>query len=167
MYKKLLLLAAITGCMQAQALDQVYRCGNEYTNDPARARERPCQLLEGGNVTVVQGTRPASRPAAARPASAPRAATAAGTPGSSAAEQRARESDARLILEAELRKAQARKAELQREYHHGEPAKQVTELANLGLYQQRVAGMQAEIARVDSDIAGIQRELSRLPQPAD
>ena len=36
---------------------RIYRCGNAYTNDVAEAQARGCRLLEGGNVTVVQGTK--------------------------------------------------------------------------------------------------------------
>jgi len=173
MYKKLLLLAAMTGCAHAAlAQDRIYRCGNEYTNDTSQTRNRNCKPIEGGNVTVVQGTRPAAhsgnakRPAggAARPAPA---AAPASPPKASSAEQRARESDARLILDAELRKAETRKAELQRDYNNGEPARNALEIRNPALYNQRIADMKAEMARVDSDIAGIQRELSRLPAPSN
>jgi len=54
----LLLIAAAVPAVQAQ--DRIYRCGNEYTNNAQQAKERGCKLVEGGNVTVVQGTRPAS-----------------------------------------------------------------------------------------------------------
>lgn len=172
MYKKLLLLAVMAGGAHAAlAQDRIYRCGNEYTNDTSQARSRNCKLIEGGNVTVVQGTKPsASSGSGSRPASATPRATAAAPaspPKSNTAEQRARESDARMILDTELRKAEARKAELQRDYNNGEPPKTTNELANLGLYNQRVANMKAELTRVDSDIAGIQRELSRLPAPSN
>ena len=44
------------GTAVAQGVDAIYRCGNEYTN--ARdAAKRGCKLVEGGNVTVVEGTR--------------------------------------------------------------------------------------------------------------
>jgi hypothetical protein len=41
-----------------------------------------------------------------------------------AADQRAKDSDTRLILESELKKAEARHAELLKEYNSGEPEKQ-------------------------------------------
>ena len=42
----------------AFAQDRIYRCGNEYTNNATQAKERGCKLVEGGNVTVIQGSRP-------------------------------------------------------------------------------------------------------------
>ena len=62
-------LTVIAAMLQpAWAQDRIYRCGNEYTNNAQQAKERGCKLVEGGNVTVVQGTRPASTaaPAAGR-----------------------------------------------------------------------------------------------------
>ncbi|MGE8318483.1 MAG: hypothetical protein ACN6O3_07010 [Comamonas sp.] len=172
MYKKLLILAAMAGCAQgALAQDRIYRCGNEYTNDLSQARSRNCKLIEGGNVTVVQGTRPSPAASGAAPkpaASTPRAAAPApASAKANTAEQRARESDARMILESELRKAEARKAELQREYNNGEPQKNALEMRNPAFYNQRISDMKTEMTRVDSDIAGIQRELSRLPAPSN
>ena len=107
----LLLIAATVPAVQAQ--DRIYRCGNEYTNNAQQAKERGCKLVEGGNVTVVQGTRPASAAApAAGGAAAPSSATSpANAPRVSNNEQKSRDSDARAILESELRKAETRHAE--------------------------------------------------------
>ena len=59
-------LTVIAAMLQpAWAQDRIYRCGNEYTNNAAQAKERGCKLVEGGNVTVVEGTRPAAAPAGA------------------------------------------------------------------------------------------------------
>ena len=103
----LLLIAAAVPAVQAQ--DRIYRCGNEYTNNAQQAKERGCKLVEGGNVTVVQGTRPASAAAPAAGgggAAAPSSATSpANAPRVSNNEQKSRDSDARAILESELRKA--------------------------------------------------------------
>ena len=173
MYKTLFLGVVITSCAHvALAQDKIYRCGNEYTNDSSQAHGRNCKLIEGGNVTVVKGTRPAAANTGAGGRSAgtsSHSAASASTspPKTSTAEQRARESDARMILDSELRKAETRKAELQREYNNGEPQKTTNELVNQALYNQRVANLKSELTRVDSDISGIQRELSRLPTPSN
>jgi hypothetical protein len=79
------------------------------------------------------------------------------------ADQRARDGEARAVLEDELRKARERQARLLQDYNDGEPEKQGGEARNYQKYLDRVAEMKAEIARNDSDIAGIQREISRLP----
>ena len=82
---------------------------------------------------------------------------------STPAEQKARDADARLILEAELKKAEARQAELLKEWNNGEPEKLGPEHRNHQKYLDRVAELKATIARNESDIAGIQRELGRMP----
>ena len=66
-------------------------------------------------------------------------------------------------LKSELRKAESRHAELQKEYNNGQPEKQGSEGRNYQKYLDRVTEMKAEIARNESDIAGIRRELGRLP----
>ena len=78
-------------------------------------------------------------------------------------EQRARDSDSRAILEAELKKAEARQADLSAEFNKGEPEKRGDESRNYQKYTDRVADLKSSLARNESDIAGIKRELSRLP----
>ena len=59
MKKTLLTLWIIAALpVAAFAQDRIYRCGNEYTNNATQAKERGCKLVEGGNVTVIQGSRP-------------------------------------------------------------------------------------------------------------
>ncbi|QDL55210.1 hypothetical protein [Rhodoferax aquaticus] len=139
------------------AQERIYRCGNEYTNTITEAQAKTCKLISGGNVTVV----PAAKTAAS---SAPKVATPS-QPGQrvDANDQRAKDSDARLILESELKKAEARQAELLKEFNNGEPEKQGAEARNHQKYLDRVAELKANIARNESDIAGIRREISRLP----
>ena len=166
----LLLIAAAVPAVQAQ--DRIYRCGNEYTNNAQQAKERGCKLVEGGNVTVVQGTRPASAAAPAPAAggggaAAPSSATSpANAPRVSNNEQKSRDSDARAILESELRKAETRHAELLKEYNNGAPERNALDLRNPQRYTDRTAELKASLARSESDIAGIKREIARLPAPA-
>ncbi|CAN5577140.1 hypothetical protein BH11PSE7_BH11PSE7_34850 [soil metagenome] len=158
--KRLLLLplaAILLVANSANAQDRIYRCGNEYTNNVAEAQSRNCKLIEGGNVTVVQGPR-APAAGSVKLASATQAGQRV-----DAGEQRARDSDARAILEAELKKAQARQAELLKEYNNGEPEKRGDEARNFQKYTDRVAELKSGISRNDSDIAGIKRELERAP----
>lgn len=156
----LLMAGAQTGAM---AQERIYRCGNEYTNTVSEANAKNCKLISGGNVTVVQGQKPAASggggagggvKVASAPSSAPRIDTA---------DQRAKDSDARLILESELKKAEARQLELQKEYNNGEPEKLGPEARNHQKYLDRVAELKAALARNESDMAGIRRELGRLP----
>lgn len=155
----ILLLVFPAGSALAQ--ERIYRCGNEYTNNAQSARQRGCTVVEGGNVTVVQGPRPAPASAAPNVVTAPIGASAP-RPAGDSADQRARDSDAKAILAQELKRAEARQAELQREYNNGEPEKQGSEARNYQKYLDRVAELKAAIARNESDIAGIKRELGRL-----
>jgi len=158
----LLLIAASAPAAWAQ--DRIYRCGNEYTNNAQQAKERGCKLVEGGNVTVLQGSRPA---AAAAPAAGGGAAASPSSPPSaprvSTNDQKARDADARAILESELRKAEARHAELVKEYNGGAPERNALDLRNPQRYMERTAELKASVARSESDIAGIKREIARLP----
>ena len=147
----LLCFASTLGMAQA-ADNQVYRCGNEYTNTVNEAEAKNCKLLSTANVTVIPGVKVPPKPAssAARP---------------EAADQSAKNNDARLILETELKKAQNKQAEQIKEYNNGEPERLGTETRNYQKYLDRVAALKAAITRTDADIAGIQRELARLDKP--
>ena len=152
----------------AAAQGPIYRCGNEYTNTVPEAQKGNCKLVEGGNITVIQGFRPpvaSSAPRAGGNGQQPVRVVAAPQAGGrvDAADQKARDSDARLILESELKKAEARQAELSREYNNGEPEKRGDEARNFQKYLDRVAELKASLQRNESDIAGIRRELERLP----
>lgn len=150
-----MLLLALCASASAQAQDRIYRCGNAYTNTVTQEQAKNCKLLEGGNVTVVQGTRPAK--ASSQPS------TASSGPRVNTAEQKTRDADARLILQSELQKAEALQAELLKEYNNGAPEKRADETRNDRRYLDRVAELKAKLARNESDIEGIRRELERLP----
>ncbi len=160
-YFALSLVSFFTGASLAQ--ERIYRCGNEYTNNVKDAKSGNCKLVEGGNVTVIQGNRPPTT-APVRTASAPQSSSNSGQRVDNS-EQRTRDSESRSILEAELKKAETKQAELLKEYNNGEPDKQGSEGRNYQKYLDRVAELKASIARNDSDIAGIKRELGRNPTP--
>ena len=112
---------------------------------------------------MVNGTSPAPVSAGSPPsAPAPRVAVAAPTSRSDSSEQRARDADAKRILEQELSRAESRHAELLKEYNNGEPDKIGGEARNYQKYLDRVAELKASIARNQSDIDGIRRELARV-----
>ena len=146
------LLASLVGTTSwAQA--KIYRCGNEYTNTVTEAQAKSCKLISGGNVTVVQS----NKPAASRAASGAQPGTR-----TDSADQRAKDSDSRMILESELKKAETRQVELVKEYNNGEPERLASEARNQQKYLERAAELKANIARNESDIDGIRRELGRL-----
>ncbi len=154
-------LLTLTSALGAQTLDRVYRCGNEYTNKPADPKA--CKLIEGGSVSVIPGTKVQTSPVST--SSAPRASGSAGQK-VDANDQRTRDSDARAVLEAELKKAEARLAGLKAEYKDGQPDKLGPESSNYQKYLDRTADLKASVARTESDIAGIRRELGRAPAPS-
>ena len=97
-----LLLAA-----QAAAPGVVYRCPGPpvlYTDalTPQEARERNCRTIEGAPVTIVQQRAPAAASAPPPPAARPTETRV------DPAAQRARDSDARRILNQELRREEQR-----------------------------------------------------------
>jgi hypothetical protein len=150
-------LAVLSCVTTVWAQDRIYRCGNEYTNTVTEAQAKSCKLISGGNVTVVQAHKSSTNRAAA-----------ASQPGQrvDSGDQRAKDSDSRLILESELKKAEARRAELLREYNNGEPEKLGPETRNNQKFLDRVAELKANISRNENDIDGIRRELSRVPAAA-
>lgn len=165
----LLGLASVVSGAQAQGV--IYRCGNEYTNvaTPAEAKARGCKTMAGGNITVVEGTKVSGGAAARAPGShaapataSPASPAAAAAPKVSVDDQRARDNNARAILDAELRRTETRLAELRKEYNDGEPEKLGPETRNHQKYLDRVAELKANIARAEDDIAGIKRELGRI-----
>ena len=147
------------------AAAEVFRCvgadgkSTEYINNAKEAQQRGCKTMQGGNVTVVQGV-PVQRAPVVRIASvgSPSGNRIEGSP-----DQKARDSDSRSILQSELKKAESKLAEQQKEFNNGEPEKQGIEGRNYQRYLDRVADLKDGIARNQSDIAGLKREISRLP----
>jgi hypothetical protein len=134
----------------------MYRCpGDLYTNalSAKEAKEKGCRTLEGTPITVISAPK--------------RAGSAAPSPSAAANRidpqlQRSRDSDARRILEAELRREEDRLTELRKEYNNGEPERLGNE-RNYQKYLDRTADLKASIARKESDIAAIKRELAKVP----
>ena len=130
--------------------------GNDYNNtlSPKEAKDKGCKTIEGAPITIIQGPKP--RPATAgSPASAGPAASRIDP-----AEQRARDSDAKRILEAELKREEDRLAAMKAEYNNGEPERLGNE-KNFQKYMDRVGEMKAAILRKESDIVAIKRELTK------
>jgi hypothetical protein len=143
----------------------VYRCPGppvEYTDQitPAQAAARNCRTIENAPITIVTPIKPTPRPGVS-PAAASRPANGARV---DPAEQRARDSDARKILESELRKEEDALAALQKEFNNGEPERLGSE-RNYQRYLDRVEDMRNAIARKQADIAAVKRELAKLPPP--
>ncbi len=170
-----LALAAAAGAACAQTVAPVrsggaapvYRCpGNPvlYTDtlSAKEAKDKGCHALEGAPITIVQGFKPRAA-AGPAPAPTPRAVAGPARAHVSAVEQRSRDSDARQILETELRTEQERLAALQKDYNNGEPERQGNE-RNYQKYVDRVAELKAAISRKEGDLVAIRREIAKLPK---
>lgn len=156
-------LAAALACVGgagAQEGTVTYRCpNNDYKNtiSAKEAEKLGCKKLEGAPVTVIQMTKP--RPAGT---AVPAAAAGSGAARVDPSAQRARDSDARRILENELRAEEERLATLKKEYNNGQPERLGNE-QNYQKYVDRVGQLSAAITRKEADIAAIRRELQKLP----
>jgi hypothetical protein len=144
---------------------EVYRCpGNPvlYTDTltAKEAKDKGCRTLEGAPITVVQGLRPARQ---GTPVPKVEGGARSGDEKISANDQRARDNDSRRILQDELKREEERLAALQKEYNNGEPERLGDE-RNYQKYLDRVADMKADIARKESDVAALKRELAKLSQ---
>jgi len=153
-------LGALLLCVGGAALADtatVYRCPGPpilYTDQitAQQAKDRGCRTIEGAPITVVSPPRQRPTAAAARPESSK----------VDAGEQRARDSDARKILEAELRREEVKLAELQKEFNAGEPDRRGDE-RNYQRYLDRLEELKAAIDRTQTDVAALRRELSKQP----
>jgi hypothetical protein len=142
----------------------LYRCpGNDYRNTitSREAEKLGCRKVEGAPVTVIQSTRP--RTSTATP-TATTSATASGVRVDPVA-QRQRDSDARRILENELRAEETKLAAMEKEFNGGQPERLGDE-KNYQKYLDRVADMRSAIERKQIDIAALRREIQKLPPPA-
>ena len=139
----------------------MYRCpGNDYKNtiSAKEAEKLGCHKVEGAPVTVIQTVRP--RTGASVPSST------VGVSGGKVdpVAQRARDTDARRILENELKSEEAKLAEMEKEFNDGQPERRGDE-KNFQKYLDRVAEMRSAIARKQIDIAALKREIQKLPSP--
>ena len=168
--ESVILLGLVVWAGQSAAQGTVFRCkGNEYVASVKDSKNGDCKLMEGGNVTVVQGTRanlPAAEPIKVASAAPKATSSSSGQRSEGSSEQRSRDSDARVILESELKRSEAKQAELLKEYNNGEPDRGALDIKMPQRYIERVAEMKASIARLSSDIEGIKRELGRNPGAA-
>ena len=172
-----ILAAALPGQVQAQnsaAGTVVFRCPGSpplFTNSlsDAEIKEKGCRPIDSTPITVFRGAAPrvvntaavgSTAATSANPAvPASRPAEARVDP----AEQKARDTDSKRILAAELRKEEERLVGLHKEFNAGEPERRGDE-RNYQKYTDRVSEMKASIARKEGDIVSIKREIAKLPQ---
>ena len=109
---------------------------------PEEAQARKCRVLEGAPVTIPGTSVQASGAAAS-------GVSGVGSSRVDPQEQKARDADARRILEAELRREETR-------------LQQALQDSRQSLSAEKASEARAAVARVQGDIQAIQRELNRL-----
>lgn len=151
----LLLVVCTTG--QAQQ-DSYYKCLDERgaTTVTNVGNGKGCTKV---NVDPVVIPKAPNTPTGAR--SQAQAPTPSTFPKIDNATQKSRDSDRRRILEDELRDKEARLTDLKREYNNGEPERQGNE-RNYQRYLDRTARLKEDIARAESDISSIRREIGKV-----
>jgi hypothetical protein len=150
----------------AWAAEAVYRCGNDYTNDAQRAKKDKCLLLDSGAVVTVpmhKRTMDVQKQAAsgihAKPSflagvQAGQASGKTATPPAPSELQQKRDSDAKLIIESELKKTEVQLADLRRQFD-------LTPANVSGSDLDKKTGLKQQIARHEADIVSLKRELKR------
>jgi hypothetical protein len=148
----------------AQAQGTVYRCPGPpvlYTDalSAKEAHDKGCRTIEGTPITVVQTPRPRAAANAASPA-------ADGARGADsridAGQQRVRDDERRRVLQAELRQAEERLANAQKEFNNGQGERRGDE-RNYQKYLDRMAELKDSVARYEADVQALKREIAKLP----
>ena len=156
---------ACCGAAWAAGNGQVYRCPGPpvlYTDtiSAKEALDKGCRTIEGTPITIIQG----GKPKTASPANTASASKGGGEGAKvDPVEQRNRDSDAKRILDSELRREEDALAMLKKEFNNGEPERRGDE-RNYQRYLDRVNEMKEAIARKELDVASIKRELGKLPK---
>jgi hypothetical protein len=169
------LLAALPALAQAQ----IWRCEGangtvEYSNNPSSGRDAKCRPMDLPAITTIPAPKLPAQPAARTvspggsgggPQGASGSAAATPSPASfprvDAASQRTRDADRRRILEDELKKEESRLTDLRAEFNGGEPERRGDE-RNYQKYLDRVQRLKDDIARTESSVASLRREMAAL-----
>jgi hypothetical protein len=158
------LLAALPALAQAQ----IWRCESangtiEYSNNPSSGRDAKCRPMDLPAITTIPAPKLPGSGGGAQGASGSAAATPspASFPRVDAASQRTRDADRRRILEDELKKEESRLVDLRAEFNGGSPERRGDE-RNYQKYLDRVQRLKDDIARTESSVASLRREMAAL-----
>ena len=161
---------ALFAAMPSVASAQIYRCENngvvEYSNNPASGRDTKCRTVDLPNITTIPAPKLPAQPAGggtARPPGASANPTPASFPRVDTGAQRTRDSERRKILEDELKKEEMRLTELRSEFNGGEPERRGDE-RNYQRYLDRVQRLKDDIARSESAVSSLRREMAALKE---
>jgi hypothetical protein len=141
------------------ATAQVYRCDSDSGVPLSQNAPGPrCKQLDLPSLSTIPAPKLPAQPARQAPAAS---GAAASFPRVDASAQKSRDSDRRAILGDELRTEETRLAELRAEYNNGEPERQGNE-RNYQRYLDRVQRLKEDIARTETSIASLRRELGSV-----
>eukprot|EP00042_Codosiga_hollandica_P061005 m.922407 g.922407 ORF g.922407 m.922407 type:complete len:164 (-) comp98226_c0_seq1:187-678(-) len=162
MLNRLLAPLFVLASLGAQAQGTVYRCPGPpvlYTDalSAKEANEKGCRTIEGTPITVLQSPKP--RPAAT---AAPAEGVRNGDNRVDAQQQRVRDDERRRVLQTELRQAEERLANAQRDFSNGQGERRGDE-RNYQKYLDRMAELKDNIARYEADVQALRREIAKLP----
>jgi hypothetical protein len=150
-----LALLALSGAAQAQ---QIFLCvdaeGRKELTDTRKGKNCKPLDLPGASIPAPSAHRGGGTPAA--PAVAP-----ANFPRVDTSEQKARDADRRAILTDELNTENRKLADLRKEFNNGEPERRADE-RSAAKYQERIAGLKDSIARAESNVEALKRELANI-----
>ncbi len=164
MLNRLLAPLLVLASLGAQAQGTVYRCPGPpvlYTDalSAKEAAEKGCRTIEGTPITVLQSPKP-------RPGGAAAGSSDSGARGGDtridAGQQRVRDDERRRVLQTELRQAEERLANAQKEFNNGQGERRGDE-RNYQKYLDRMAELKETIARYEADVQALRREIAKLP----
>ncbi len=166
-------LAWITLTWVGLAQAEIYRCelGNgvvEYNNTLTAGRDKNCKKIDLPQITTIPAPKiPATQAGGARAASSVTQTAAKSSPSDfpkvDVSTQKARDTDRRRIIEDELKKEEGKLSELKKDYNSGEPERQGDE-RNFQKYMDRVQKMKEDIARGESNVGALRKELGSVKE---
>ena len=157
------LVAGLPAVSLAQSSD-IYMCVDEQGNKSFQnvGTAKGCKRMDVGPVLSLPAARMPAARAGAQPAVDERvSASPAAFPKVDRDTQRTRDGDRRRILDDELKAEEERLARLRTEYNNGEPERRGDE-RNFALYQERVLRLREDIARVETNVGALRREIALL-----
>lgn len=143
---------------------EIYMCVDEQGNKAYQnvGSGKGCKRVDVGPVLSMPAPRlPAGRSSMQSAAEERASVSPASFPRVDRDTQRTRDSDRRRILEDELKAEEDRLARLRTEFNNGEPERRGDE-RNFALYQERIQRLREDIARVETNVGALRREIALL-----
>jgi hypothetical protein len=170
LHSALLVMLAFTQVGYAEA--EIYRCelGNgvvEYNNTVTAGKDKNCKKIDLPQITTIPAPKLVTPPGSPKTSSSATQTASKSSPGDfpkvDASTQKARDTDRRRIIEDELKKEESKLSELKKDYNGGEPERQGDE-RNFQKYLDRVQKMKDDIARGESNVSALKKELGSVKE---